>query len=105
MSSKLAKIQAGARIKRVTMQRDHTIGVTLAGLAIGYLEKEGKSIPRIVDQIPIPGKAQWALVLAVISDRLSGKAREYTRTASDGLAAIAAYEQGKIGFQELAKGR
>lgn len=103
--SKLAKIQASHRLKRVAIARDHTIGVTLAGLALGYYERTKGSVPRLIDSVPIPAKAQLALVLAVVSDRLSGKAREYTKTASDGLAAIAAYEQGKAGFGEIVKGR
>ena len=103
--SKLAKIQASHRLKKMAIARDHTIGVSLAGLALGYYERSKGPVPRLVDSVPIPAKAQLALVLAVVSDRLSGKMREYTRTASDGLAAIAAYEQGKAGFGEVVRGK
>jgi hypothetical protein len=102
---RVRKSAAAARAKTEIMRRRHTVMVGAMGLAIGYAEKKGKRLPRLIEAVPIPSKAQWALVAAYASDHSSGDVKEYLRAAADGLAAISGYEQGKAGFSELVSGR
>jgi hypothetical protein len=89
--SKLAKVHAAARARTAALTTTHTVGAGLAGGLLGAFEKRGHSLPQI-DGLPLDGKGQWALGLALVSDSLPGKVGRYARSVADGLAAIAAYE-------------
>ena len=96
--NKLAVMRHGAKVKAELMTNAHRFGGPAVGFALGYAEIKGKTVPRIVDAIPIPALGQAAIVTAFIASAMGGKSKLYLNVAADSMATIAGYQQGRAGF-------
>lgn len=92
-SGRLARhVKRGARrITSEASQNKHRFGAIAAGFALGYMQKNGWSLPAI----PMLGQAGTLAVAAYFGGKWM-KSRMLSHAAT-GLAAVAAYELGKDG--------
>ena len=91
------KSATAQRAKQEVTRRMDVAAAGAFGAVIGAAERAGKRLPRLVQAVPLPAKAQWALLTAYVADTQSGETRVWMHRAAVSLAAIGGYESGVAG--------